>query len=151
LLSHAYHRSGIALALARGVPAVSSYRDIGKDRKVGVMINSVASMALGKAGVFISPYAFESDLIADVANGELYGGAVSAAALSYYILRNPEAGLRLVYAFDDGADLAWRIAIGLRKSDQALVDAVNLVLDRMLADGTIRSIYAKYGVQHRTP
>jgi ABC-type amino acid transport substrate-binding protein len=39
----------------------------------------------------------------------------------------------------------------LRKSDQALVNAVNEVLDRMLADGSLTRIYARYGVEHRPP
>jgi ABC-type amino acid transport substrate-binding protein len=39
----------------------------------------------------------------------------------------------------------------MRKTDQALVDAINQVLDRMLADGTITAIYAHYGVEHRAP
>jgi ABC-type amino acid transport substrate-binding protein len=32
-----------------------------------------------------------------------------------------------------------------------LVDAINVVLDRLLADGSITRIYAKYGVAHRQP
>ncbi len=151
LLSRPYNRSGMALGLAKGVQPVADYREIGKGRKVGVMINSIASMTLGKAGVDTSPYAFQADMIEDLVKGELYGGAVSAASMSYYILRNPDSGLRLVYAFDSVPDLSWQVSIGLRKSDQALVDAVNRSLDRMLADGTLTQIYAKYGVQHRAP
>jgi ABC-type amino acid transport substrate-binding protein len=151
LLSHAYHRSGVALGLAKGVPPVSDYREIGKGRKVGVMINSLASVTLGKQGVSISPYAFEADMVEDLLKGELYGGAVSAATMSYYIFRNPDSGLRLVYAFDSAPELTWQVAIGLRKSDPALVEAVNSVLDKLLADGTIARIYAKYGVEHRAP
>jgi ABC-type amino acid transport substrate-binding protein len=39
----------------------------------------------------------------------------------------------------------------MRKSDEALVDAVNQVMAKLLADGTITQIYAKYGVEHRLP
>jgi ABC-type amino acid transport substrate-binding protein len=39
----------------------------------------------------------------------------------------------------------------MRKADNALVDAINPVLIRLLKDGTVDQIYAKYGVQHRTP
>jgi hypothetical protein len=31
------------------------------------------------------------------------------------------------------------------------VDAVNEVLDKLLADGTITAIYGRYGVEHRLP
>jgi ABC-type amino acid transport substrate-binding protein len=41
--------------------------------------------------------------------------------------------------------------VGLRKSDDALLAAVNQALDRLLDDGTVSRIYAKYGVEHRRP
>ena len=41
------------------------------------------------------------------------------------------------------------MAVGLRKADEALVDALNEVLDKLLADGTIKAIYAKYGIEQR--
>ncbi|MCC7548397.1 MAG: transporter substrate-binding domain-containing protein [Burkholderiales bacterium] len=151
LLSRPYHRSGVALGMSQSESAVNDFREIPKGRKVGVMINSIASVVLGKQGLTTSPYAFETDLVDDLRKGELYGAVVSSARLSYYIGRNPDAGLQLVHAFDQTPDLTWNIAIGLRKSDQALVDEVNQVLGRLLADGTIAAIYAKYGVQHRPP
>jgi len=43
------------------------------------------------------------------------------------------------------------VAVGLRKSDAALVDAVNEILEKLIADGTLTRIYAKYGVKHRLP
>jgi len=151
LLSRPYHRSGVALGLAKDAPPVGDYREIEKGRKVGVMINSIASVVLGKAGISTSPYAFETDMLEDLRKAQLYGAAVSSARMSYYIASNPDAGLQLVHAFDQQPDLAWNVAVGLRKSDPALVDAVNLVLDKLLADGTIAAIYAKYGVVHRAP
>lgn len=150
-LSRPYQLSGVALAVRKDAPAIKDYREIGKDRKVGVMINSVASEILGKAGVATSPYAFQDDMITDVQNGALFAGAVSAASASYYVLRNPDSGLRVEYVFDDNPDLTWQVAVGLRKSDQALVDAIDAALERFLSDGTISNIYSKYGVRHRTP
>lgn len=151
MLSRPYQVSGVALAVRKDAPEIKDYREIGKDRKVGVMINSVASETLGKAGVATSPYAFQDDMIVDVQNGALFGGAVSSASASYYLLRNPDSGLRVDYAFDGNPDLTWQVAVGLRKADQALVDAINAALERLLADGTIGNIYSKYGVRHRSP
>jgi len=151
LLSRPYHRSGVALGLVKDAPQMSDYRDIEKGRKVGVMINSIASIVLGKQGVTTSPYAFETDMLEDLRKGELYGAAVSSARMSYYIASNPDSGLQLVHAFDQQPDLTWNVAVGLRKADLALVDAVNQVLEKLLADGTISAIYAKYGVEHRAP
>jgi len=39
----------------------------------------------------------------------------------------------------------------MRKADQALVEAVNRVLDRLLDGGTITAIYTRYGIEHVRP
>jgi ABC-type amino acid transport substrate-binding protein len=150
-LSRPYQKSGVALGLGRDAEPIGDFKELKKGQKIGVMVSSYAGMVLGKAGKSISPYAFQADLVEDVVKGELYGAAVSTAAMSYYILQHPESGLRLVNAFDSEPQLTWEVSVGLRKSDQALVDAVNEVLDRMLADGSLTRIYAKYGVEHRRP
>jgi len=151
LLSRSYQKSGMALALRRDAAEISSFTELQKGQKIGVMVNSVASVVLGKAGVTTSPYAFQSEMIDDLIKGDLYGGAVSSTWIDYYIHSHPEANLRAVYAFTDNKDLTWDVAIGLRKSDAALQGAINEVLNKLIADGTLTGIYAKYGVQHRLP
>jgi polar amino acid transport system substrate-binding protein len=151
LLSEPYQKSGVALGLSRGAEPVADYRQIQKGQKVGVMINSIASVVLGKAGVATSPYSFQSDMMEDLEKGQLYAIAVSSSTMSYYISRHPDSGFHMAYAFDSEPDLTWEVSVGLRKSDRALVDAVNGVLDQLLADGTLTRIYAKYGVEHRRP
>ena len=151
LLSRPYQKSGVALGLHRNAEPVSDFRQLRKDQKIGVMVSSVASVVLGKSGATTSPYAFQNDIIEDLATGKLYGAAISSATLSYYIFRNPESDLQLVHAFDSAPELTWEVAVGLRKSDEALVTELNKVLDKLLADGTVTRIYAKYGVEHRLP
>ena len=150
-LSRPYQKSGLALGLHRDAEDISDFRELKKGQKIGVMISSFASMVLGKAGKTTSPYAFQSDMVEDLQKGELYGAAVSTATMSYYILQHPNSGLRLVNAFDGEPQLTWQVAVGLRKSDAALVDAVNEILEKLMADGTLTRIYAKYGVEHRLP
>jgi ABC-type amino acid transport substrate-binding protein len=150
-LSRPYQKSGIALGLGRDAEPITDFKELKKDQKIGAMVSSVANMVLIKAGKTTSPYAFQTDLVEDLAKGELYGAAVSMATMSYYIFQHPDSGLRLVNAFDSEPELTWEVAVGLRKSDQALTDAVNEVLERMLADGSITRIYAKYGCEHRRP
>jgi polar amino acid transport system substrate-binding protein len=150
-LSRPYQKSGLALGLRRDAEAISDFGELKKGQKIGVMINSFASMVLGKADKTTSPYAFQSDMVEDLQKGELYGAAVSAATMSYYIFQHPDSGLRLANAFDSEPELTWEVAVGLRKSDAALVDAVNEILEKLIADGTLTRIYAKYGVEHRLP
>ena len=115
------------------------------------MVSSVASMVLIKAGKTTSQYAFQTDMIEDLVRGEIYGAVASAATMSYYILQHPDSGLKLVNAFDSEPQLNWEVAVGLRKSDQALVDAINAILEKMILDGSLADIYAKYGVAYRQP
>ena len=150
-LSRPYQKSGLALGLRRDADDISDFKELKKGQKIGVMVSSYAGMVLGKAGKSISPYAFQTDMVEDLQKGELYGAAVSAATMSYYILQHPDSGLRLVNAFDGVPQLTWEVAVGLRKSDAALVDAVNEILEKLIADGTLTRIYAKYGVEHRLP
>jgi ABC-type amino acid transport substrate-binding protein len=133
------------------ISLLKEQQDVKKGQKIGAMVSSVASMVLGKAGKTTSPYAFQTDMVEDLAKGELYGAAVSKATMSYYILQHPASGLRLVNAFDTEPQLNWEVSVGLRKSDQALLDAVNEILEKLLADGSLTRIYAKYGVEHRVP
>jgi polar amino acid transport system substrate-binding protein len=151
LLSHPYQTSGVALGMSRGAAPIVDYSELQPGQKVGVRVNSVASVVLGRAGKTISPRAFQAELIEELETGQMYAIAVSSASMSYYILQHPESGLTLAYAFDNEPDLGWEMSVGLRKSDQALVDAVNVIVDRLLADGTISRIYQRYGVEHRMP
>jgi ABC-type amino acid transport substrate-binding protein len=150
-LSRPYQKSGLALGLGRDAEPIGDFRELKKGQKIGAMVSSVASMVLGKAAKTTSPYAFQSDMVEDLAKGELYGAAVSMPTMSYYIRQHPESGLRLVNAFDSEPQLTWEVSVGLRKSDQALVDAVNEILEKLIADGSLTRIYANYGVEHRLP
>jgi polar amino acid transport system substrate-binding protein len=150
-LSRPYQKSGLALGLRRDAEDISNFRELKNGQKIGVMVSSYAAMVLGKAGKSISPYAFQSDMVEDLQKGELYGAAISTPTMSYYIFQHPDSGLRLVNAFDGEPQLTWEVAVGLRKSDAALVDAVNEILEKLIADGTLTRIYAKYGVEHRVP
>jgi polar amino acid transport system substrate-binding protein len=151
LLTRSYQKSGMALVLRRDAADITDFMQLPKGQKVGVMVNSVASVVLGKAGFTTSPYAFQVDMLDDMGKGELYGAVVSATWADHYIHSNPDANLKVAYAFQDNKDLTWDVAIGLRKSDAALQQAVSEVLDRLIADGTLTAIYAKYGVKHRIP
>ena len=150
-LSRPYQKTGVALALAPGAPVVATSDELGRDQKIGVMINSLASVVLGKKGVRTAPYAFEADMLDEVVAGKLGGCAISPATVSYYNHLHPEKQLGLVYLYDREPELGWTVSVGMRKADDALVGAVNEVLSRLLSDGTVTRIYAGYGVEHRLP
>jgi polar amino acid transport system substrate-binding protein len=57
----------------------------------------------------------------------------------------------LVRAYESEPQLRWQVAVGMRKSDDAMVAAVNEVIDRLLIDGTVNRIYASYGIEPSPP
>ena len=59
--------------------------------------------------------------------------------------------MRFAHAYDAEPELAWTVAVGLRRSDEALVNAINGALERLIADGTLARVYANYGVDYRRP
>jgi ABC-type amino acid transport substrate-binding protein len=63
----------------------------------------------------------------------------------------PDDGVRLVEGYTPEPDLRWNVALGFKDVDQALIDAVNAILARRMADGTVKSIFAKYGVPYYPP
>jgi polar amino acid transport system substrate-binding protein len=150
-LSVPYQKSGVALALAPGIPVVQTFDEVRPPQKIGVMIESLAQVVLGKKGLRTSPYAFEGEMIDDLITGELQAAAISPAKVAYYNHTHPDRQVGLAYAYDREPELGWTVSVGMRKADKALVDAINPVLIRLLNDGTVDQIYAKYGVQHRTP
>jgi polar amino acid transport system substrate-binding protein len=150
-LSVPYQKTGVALAFGPGVPTVQTFADLGSDKKIGVMVGSAASVVLGKKGLRTSPYSFESDMIDDLLSGEIQAAAISPAKAAYYNHTHPDRQIGLAYAYDSEPELGWTVSVGMRKADKALVDAINPVLIKLLSDGTVDQIYAKYGVLHRTP
>ena len=151
-LSQPYQKSGVALALRgdNGEP-VQRFQDLPRGRRVGVMINSVASKLLNEQGLRTVPYAFEADMVEDLAKGELDACAVSPATIAYYIHTHPNAGLRYLNAYDSEPELRWNLAIGVRRSDDALIAELNRALAQLMRDGTLARIYAGYGVEYRQP
>ena len=151
LLSKPYHKTGVALLIPSGHPEVKRFDDVPKGSKVGVMVGSLAQTRLGQRGLTTSPYSFESDMLQDVASGALFGAACSPANGAWFLLQHPDAKLELVHAYDSESELSWRVAVGMRKADADLVEAVNGALQKLMDDGTLEKIYAHYGVPYRRP
>jgi ABC-type amino acid transport substrate-binding protein len=146
-----YQVSGVALAFAPGQATVQDYKSLKSGMRVGVMMNSVASLVVSRTDATMVPFGFEDDMLEAAARSEVHAVAVSVAAAGYYNLRHPQQRLAVVRAQDHEPDLRWNLAVGLRRADDALLEAVNGALRTLLDDGTIAAIYARYGIEHRRP
>jgi polar amino acid transport system substrate-binding protein len=150
-LSRPYLVSGVAIALRPGVSGVADYADLKKGQRVGAMVGSLASVTLGQKGLPTIPFTFEDDMIEAVGKGELDAALATPASIGYYNLLHKDAPVTLVRAYENVPEFRWEIAVGMRKSDDALVAAINEAIDRLLADGTVGRIYASYGIEPSQP
>jgi polar amino acid transport system substrate-binding protein len=149
-LSRPYQQSGVGLALRSNAGGVTRFEDL-VGRRVAVQTGSLAEMLLGRRGVRTVPFGFEEEMVDAVAQGLVEAAAVSPATVGYFNLTHRDAPLRLVRAYESEPELAWNLAVGLQRADAPLRDAVDRALERLLADGTVSKIYARYGVEHRAP
>jgi polar amino acid transport system substrate-binding protein len=148
-LSKPYRRSSVVLAL-RPDEKIRSLADLGRG-KVGVLTSSIAAMTLNQRGIDTVPGIFEDDMLAMLVKGEIAAAAVTPASVGYFNLRHPEAKLRVLDAFEGDPDLAWNVAVGVRRPDPALRQAIDAALARLIADGTVTRVYARYGIEVQPP
>jgi polar amino acid transport system substrate-binding protein len=148
--SRPYYRSGVALILPPGSP-VTSFAALDNHSKVAVQVGSMVAMILGQRHVGLSTFAFEDEMLDALAAGEVTAAAVTPLTAGYYNLKHPDR--KLVILPPDEADqrLVWNIAVGMRKPDQKLRDAIDHALDQLGADGTIARIYGRYGISLMPP
>jgi polar amino acid transport system substrate-binding protein len=150
-LSKPYQVSGVAIALRPGFSGVTDFADLKKGQRVGAMVGSLASVTLGQKGLPTIPFTFEDEMIEAVGKGELDAALATPASIGYYNLLHRDSPVTLVRAYENQPEFRWEIAVGMRKSDDALVAAINEAIDRLLADGTVNRIYASYGVEPSSP
>jgi polar amino acid transport system substrate-binding protein len=150
-LSKPYAISGVAIGLRPGIEGVKGFADLKKGERVGAIVGSLASVRLGQSGLPTIPFTFEDEMIEAVGKGELDAALVTPATIGYYNLIHKDSPVTLVRAYESMPELRWEVAVGMRRADDALVNAVNDALDRMQAQGIVRQIYASYGIEPSLP
>jgi polar amino acid transport system substrate-binding protein len=149
-ISKPYYRSGVGLAVPRGSP-ITSFASLNDHTKVGVQVGSIAAMLLNQQHVRTSTFGFEEDMLAALAAGEIDAAAVTPLSAGYYNLTHPSEGFAILPPDEAEHDLVWNAAVGIRKPDEQLLAAIDAALDRLRTDGTVETIYAKYGISLRPP
>ena len=145
-LSRPYITSGVAIALRPGMAGIKGFGDLKKEQRIGAIVGSLARIKVGKKGVQTIPFTFEDEMLEALGKGELDAALATPSTIGYYNLLHKDAPVTLVQDYESMPELRWEVAVGMRKADDALVAAVNTALDHMLADGTVRRIYARYGI-----
>jgi polar amino acid transport system substrate-binding protein len=149
-ISKPYYRAGVALAVPRG-SAITSFASLNDRTKVGVQVGSLAAMILNRRHVPTSTFGFEEEMLSALAAGEIDAAAVTPLSVGYYNLSHPSQAFAILPPDEVEGSLVWNEAVGMRKPDDKLRDAIDAALDRLHAAGTIAKIYAKYGTTLAPP
>jgi polar amino acid transport system substrate-binding protein len=149
-VSKPYYRGGVGLAVPHGSP-VHSIADLNEHTKVGVQVGSTMAMLLNQRHVGVSMFAFEDEMMEALAAREIDAAAVTATVAGYFNATHPEQAVNILPPDDTRADMAWNLAVGLRRPDAQLREAIDAALERLRNDGTVAAIYARYGVSIRPP
>ena len=149
-ISKPYYRTGVVLAVRDDSP-VTSVAAIDRQAKIGVMVGSVAAMTFRQAGFITSTFGFEDEMLQALADKEIDAAAVSRAAAGYFAATHSGKPMHVVDIDSLGSGLSWNVAIGMVKPDAKLREAIDAALAQLSADGTVRRIYARYGVALQAP
>ena len=118
--------------------------------KIGVEHTSWPHYVLDSRKVPLSSYGSPVDILDAVAKGEVAAGLVSDAYVGWYLKGHPGA-VKISDTYVPDRDFRWNVAVALRNADTALVETVNRALDALIADQTIPTIFARYGITYRPP
>ncbi|HSB70094.1 MAG TPA: transporter substrate-binding domain-containing protein [Candidatus Methylomirabilis sp.] len=146
-----YASSGWILVLPKSAPPTNRFEDVLGDKGIGVQHASWAHYILDNRKLRTRQYANDLEIMEAVSRGDLAAGAVVDTYAGWYLHLHPGANVRLVQGYTPEPDLRWNVAMGLRGADQALLDAVNGILGRRTADGTISASFARYGIPYSPP
>jgi len=122
-----------------------------KAGKIGVEYTSWPHYLLERRGLPVSAYRSQTEIIEAVAKGEVAAGMVTDPYLGWFLKGHPEGAVKVADGYVRDPELQWNVAVRLLNADDALRDVVNQAIDRLLADRTIPSIFAKYGVGYLPP
>jgi ABC-type amino acid transport substrate-binding protein len=147
--SKPYAAGGVFLVVRSGSPA-RRFDDLGAE-KIGAVVGSVEHEALARRGLNISAFAFQEDIVAAVDNGELGAGAAGAPFIGWYRRQHPQAKLMIPEGYEPEPEFRWNVAVGLWRTDDAMVEAMNAAIDRVSEKQIPDRLYAKYGVTYHPP
>jgi polar amino acid transport system substrate-binding protein len=149
-ISKPYYRTGVTLAVP-STSELTSFKSLNGRTKVGVQVGSVAAMVIGQRHVPTSTFGFEVDSLEALANHEIDAAAVTPTVAAYFNLTHPDKALRILALDESEANLNWNVAVGMVRPDKALREAIDEIMERLRADGTVDRVYRRYGVILQSP
>jgi polar amino acid transport system substrate-binding protein len=125
------------------------YKDLNelKGLPVGVQVGTAFVEPLQKSGLFpdVKLYDTIPDILRDVNAGRIKAGFADYPIIAYNLQQGRFPEVRLVKGYQPM--VVGSVGIGVRKTDGELLKKVNASLDKLKADGTVKKILAKWGLE----
>ena len=125
------------------------YKDISelKGATVGVQVGTAFVEPLQKSGLFAEVKLYDTipDILRDVNAGRIKAGFADYPIVAYNLQQGRFPEVRLVKGYKPM--VVGSVGIGVRKSDGELLKKIDASLTKLKADGTIKKILAKWGLE----
>jgi polar amino acid transport system substrate-binding protein len=138
------------------VPAsdTTAYRNLAdlKNLPVGVQRGTIQLALLQQTGEFsqLKVYDTLEDVWSAVASGQVKAAVTAGADTIFAAKQGQLPDLRIVSSYQSPSPIP-RVGIAVRKGDNELLKRINRSLAKLEADGRVKAIFAKYGVDDWSP
>jgi ABC-type amino acid transport substrate-binding protein len=118
--------------------------------KMGIYLGAWTGGLIEKQGVLTTGFPDAGQIIEAVLAGAVSGGVVPREDAAWQLKQHP-GSISIIEIFKFDPEFRWNLGMGMRKSDQNLIDKLNETLAQMQRDGTFMSILDKYGISYQPP
>jgi len=124
----------------------TSYQEL-KGKTVGAQVGTAYVEPLQKSGLFTEVKIYDTipDILRDVNAGRIQAGFADYPIVAYNLGQGNFPESRLVKSYK--ASIVGSVALGVRKGDAELLAKINKSLAKLQADGTVKKILAKWGLE----
>jgi polar amino acid transport system substrate-binding protein len=118
---------------------------------IGTQLGSPFVALIQKTGLFpdLKVYTSVQEAMQAVSDGQIKAAVVGSLTAAYEQHLGHFQNLRIVKSYRPL--IAGPDALGVRKTDGELLKKINTSLDKLKANGTMSSIFAKYGIEWKSP
>jgi len=145
-LTKSYYSGGFALMVPRA-SKVETLADLGS-KPVGVEMATVPDVVLAEEGISRKLYRTPGQLFDAITSGEVEAGIITAAAGGWLGKSRGDAAVRIIPRTRER--FLFKIAMGVRKDDQALKEAIDAIVSDMESSGRLDQILSLYGIVQLT-
>lgn len=148
-LTRPYMAGGYLLVVSARRTEIGRLEDV-KGGKIGVEHTSWPHYVLSQRAIPTSSYGSQLDILDAIADDTVAAGFVTGPYLGWFLKQHP-GSVRVVETVSPDPEFQWNVAVRLLNTDQALVDAMNQLIDELVSAGTIPKILETYGIRYVAP